>query len=258
MGAALPAVDVGRRLLAAYRDLVSAETRVADALARASLPPLASTLMDAWPVLHDFLDLYVRGMAPCGALVLAGGPDEGSRSTGIPFTGPRRARESLALDAPGDAESPAGKAFWNAVTLARERLDDAPLESLFAAAHVAHARPLDGSPDARPVIEASVRHVTRLLSEARPQLVVTVGTEPLRLLARATGDATAREVGLLGEDAWLTRWPPGAKLRDLPWLDVPLARPMRARLAPLPALYGRHSGPASEALAALLRLAWTG
>ena len=248
--------SVGEVLLAAYRDLVPAESRLGEALSQRGLR-LGATVADQWPVLHDHLQLFGRGLSPAGMLVLAGAPDAGSRATGIPFTGPVEARRALGLDAAGAAASPSGAAFWRAVDAARgPRAADAPIESFFGTVHLAHALPFD-APPCPEATEAGLAHVRRLLGALRPQAVVTVGADPLRVLGRAIGDGNAQDLAATGEDAWQARWPPGSPLRAYPWAQPQGGPPFRFRLVPLPGLDGPRAAQAYAALVPVLAHAWT-
>lgn len=243
-------------LLSAYRDLIPAEAKLADAIARRGIH-MRSAVAEQWATLTEYVNLYGSSLSPAGVLVLGAGPDEGSRHTGIPFTGPRFARETLGLSARGDSTSPSEKAFWEAVQRASQMNRDAPLESFFGTVHLAQARPFDVEAT-HEVKDASARHILRVLAQTRPQLIVPVGTEPLHLLARATGDTRLLDVASLGEANWPARWGAGMRLLDYPYLDVPLrGRPFRARLAPVPALDGERAGDAIEALTSLFARVWS-
>lgn len=102
----------------AYRDLIGEEARLGETLSRRGLR-IGATLADQWTTLHDYLSLYARGLSPAGMVVFGGRPDDGSRVTGIPFTGAVEAREALGLPALGPATSPGGAVFWRAVERAR-------------------------------------------------------------------------------------------------------------------------------------------
>lgn len=241
---------VGAGLLAAYRGLVPAEARLADRGAT-----LGTSIVDQWPTLQEYLQLYARHLSPAGVLLFGGAPDAGSRHTGIPFTGPAAARERLGLPARGDARSPAERAFWDAVALASPAAPPAPLESLFSTVHLAHARPFDAAPT-RDVLDASARHALRLLQEARPQAAVAVGADALRVLADALGDPRVRDVAAIPEDGWCGHWPAGTSLLRYPFVEVPGERPFRVRLVPVPALDGPHADLAVSALGGVLAYAW--
>lgn len=252
----LPVVaSVGEELLLAYRDLVGSEARLGEALGRRGLR-LGASLADQWPVLHDHLHLYGRGLSPAGMLVLGGAPDEGSRHTGIPFTGPSEARRALGLDARGAASSPAGAAFWRAVEVARgASAVTAPLESFFATVHLAHATPFD-APACPERSEASAQHVLRLLARLRPQAVVTVGAHALATLGDALGDQAVRDLARADEGAWSARWPPGSPLRAYPWAQPATSPAFRFRLVPVPDLAGPRASQAYACLSSVLALAW--
>lgn len=246
--------EVGSTLSAAYQDLLASESRLSETLAPRGIR-FASSVVDQWPTLHDYLSLYGRSLSAAGVLVLAGGPDEGSRLTGVPFTGPAAARERLGLEARGEARSPSEDAFWDAVAIASPVADAVPLESLFSLVHLTHARPFDveATPEVK---DASARHVLRLLKETRPQAIVAVGHEALHVLARALGDARVLDVAAIPEGAWCEHWPPQTPLLRYPYVEVPVERPFRARLVPLPALDGPHRVEATESLAGVLAYAW--
>jgi len=236
--------DVVEDLLLAYRALFPAEARLAESLAREG-KRLRTSVADQWPALHDHLQLYARGLTRAGVLVLAGAPDEGSRLTGIPFTGPREARERLGLDVvAGDAASPAGAAFWRAA-------GDAPLPALFGVAHLGHAIPFDAEP-APAVREEAAKHVLGLLALLRPQAVIAVGPDALATLGQAIGQRDLLDLARSPEAAWLERWPPGTPLLRQPRAEAPTRPPFRFRLAPIPSLAGPHSASASDALRSLL------
>jgi hypothetical protein len=243
MGLVVEEVRVVDDLLHAYRDLVGHEARLAEALAPEGLR-LRASVAEQWPVVHDHLQLYARGLGRGGVLVLAGAPDAGSRLTGIPFTGPREARERLGLDAPGDAASPAGAAFWAA-------LGEAPPSAVFNVAHLAHAVPFDVPPHAA-LRDAARRHVLGLLAILRPQAVVPVGALALRTLGHALGQRDLADLAQAPEAAWLARWPPGTPPLRAPGADVPLRPPFRVRLLPVPDLAGGHAAAAGYAVQRLL------
>ena len=241
---------VGTGLIAAYRGLVAAEARLAEAGHR----PGAS-VADQWPTLHHYLRTYARLLSPAGVVVFGGAPDAGSRATGLPFTGPQAARERLGLDAAGEGESPQARAFWDAVALAAPVSDAAPLHALFSTVHLALARPFDVAP-ARAVMDASARHVLRVLEAARPQAAVAVGGHALEVLARALGDARVRDLAASPEEGWCRHWPAGTRLLAYPYVEVPAKRPFRVRLVPVPALDGPHADLAVSALGGVLAYAW--
>lgn len=248
-------VSVGEDVLLAYRELVGSEARLGEALARRGLR-LGATLADQWPVLHDHLHLYGRGLSPAGMLVLGGAPDEGSRRTGIPFTGPSEARRALGLHAPGSASSPSGAAFWRAVEAARTASSaSAPLESFFATVHLAHATPFD-APACPELAEASAAHVLRLLARLRPQAVVAVGPPALATLGHALRDQAVSDLARADESSWAARWPPGSPLRAYPWTQAASPPAFRFRLVPVPALDGPCAGQAYAGLVAVLSHAW--
>lgn len=246
--------EVGTGILAAYRDLIASETRLSEELAPQGIR-FASSIVDAWPTLHDYLQHYARHLAPAGVVVFGGAPDAGSRMTGIPFTGPRAARDRLGISASGDATSPSEGAFWDAVAVASPVADRAPLESLFSTVHLAHARPFDVQAT-REVRDASARHALRILAETRPQAAVAVGADSLHVLARALGDARVLDVAAIPEDAWCRHWPAGTRLLQYPYVEVPVERPFRMRLVPMPALDGPHADLAVGSLASVLAYAW--
>lgn len=245
---------VGSGLLLSYRDLLPAEARIAEALAPRGLR-IRSSVADAWSTLDEYVSQYGRHLAPAGVLVLGGGPDAGSRATGIPFVGPTAARERLGLRAEGEGRSPSETAFFDAVDIASPVAETVPLASLFASVHLAHARPFDveATPEVR---DASARHVLRLLKATRPQAIVAVGHEALHVVARALGDARVLDVAAIPEEAWTRHWPPGTPLLRYPYVEVPVERPFRARLVPVPALDGPLAADATEALAGVLAHAW--
>lgn len=247
--------EVGSGLLAAYADLVTAEGRLSEELAPRGIR-FRSSVVDAWPSLQDYLNLYARHLAPAGVVVFGGGPDEGTRRTGIPFTGPLTARDRLGLSATGEAASPSEAAFWEAVDVASPISGGAPIESLFATVHLAHARPFDVEAT-REVRDASAKHALRILVETRPQAAVAVGTEALHVLARALGDTRVLDVAAIPEDIWCRHWPAGTGLLRYPYVEVPAARPFRMRLVPVPALDGPHAAEAVGALASVLAYAWS-
>lgn len=233
-------------MLQAYRDLVGDEARLADAL-RADGLRIGASVVAQWPVVHDHLQLFARGFGRAGLLVLAGAPDDASRHTGLPFLGPRDARERLGLDVEGDASSPGASAFWDVV-------GEAPLEALYGAVHVAHACPFD-APDHVATRRAAAKHVLTLLDVARPQAVVALGARALGTLADALGDRDLAGLARAPEASWLARWPAGTRPLRLPSAEVPARPPFRVRVAPLPDLAGPAAGQAKEALGALLRFA---
>ena len=238
---------VGDALALAYRDLIGAEARLGEALAKRGIR-IGATLADQWPTLHEYLNLYARGLSPAGMLVLGGRPDDGSRATGIPFTGAAEARAHLHLATPGAATSPSGRAFWRAVEAAREGAQGAPVESLFGTVHLAHAQPFDFVPEPE-VREASAAHVLRMLDVARPQAVVCVGAEPLATLGRALRNQDLVDLAAAKETAWMERWPPGTRLFQYPYAEVAAKQPFRTRVVPVPSLAGQHAGLAEKALA---------
>lgn len=246
--------EVGDGLHLAYRELVGAEAKLGEALAPRGLR-VGVPLVDQWSTLQEYLDLYGRGHSPAGVLVLAGGPDEGSRRTGIPFTGAPEARDVLGLQAGEGPRSPSGAAFWAAVEKARAHVQDAPLESFFGTFHLAHARPFD-FPAAPQVRDASARHVARLLTETRPQMVLAVGAEALATFAQAVGSSDLRTLAAAPERAWGARWPVESRPLAYPYVDVPARRPFRTRIVPVPALDGPLAPVAAERLASLFAHAW--
>jgi len=257
MGMVANPSSVAGGLLAAYRDLVPAEATLGELLARDGAR-VGVSVVDRWPTLREYVQLYATGLAPAGALVLAGAPDAGSRATGVPFTGARFARETLGLAAAGDAASPLEGAFWGAVRDASAANSDAPVESLFGTAHLAHAVPFDVPQLTRPVLDASAAHVLRLLRETRPQIVLALGADALGVLARATGDARVRDVAELPERAWSARWSASVRLHECPFVDVPATLPFRARLLPVASLDGEDARTARGVLAGALARVWAG
>lgn len=243
----MDAPQVGERLALAYRDLIGAEARLGEALAPRGIR-IGATLADQWPVLHDYLHLYARGLSPAGMVVFGGRPDDGSRATGIPFTGANDARELLGLPVRGSSRSPSGSAFWRAVDAARHAAQDAPVESLFGTVHLAHAVPFDLTPEPE-VREASAQHVLRVLDATRPQAAVCVGTEALATLGRALGNQDIVDLAAARESAWIERWPAGSRLSAYPFAEVPTARPFRMRVVPVPALTGSLARAGERALA---------
>lgn len=241
---------VGGGLVAAYRELVAAEARLAEAGAR-----VGASIVDQWPTLHAYLERYAQALSPAGVLVFAGAPDAGSSATGIPFTGPTAARERMGLAATGLGRSPSEAAFWDAVALAAPLANDAPLATLFRTVHLAHARPFAAEPT-RAVLDASAQHVRRILEEARPQAAVAVGAHALDVLSRALSDPRVRDLAATPEDAWCRHWPAGTRLLQYPYVEVPAARPFRVRLVPVPALDGPHAEAAVSALGGVLAYAW--
>lgn len=249
---AVASVSVGEALLHAYRQLVPAEARLAEALAPRGAR-LGASVVDQWPVLHDHLHLYGRSLSPAGMLVLGGRPDAGSRATGIPFTGAPEARRVLGLETPGASSSPSGAAFWRAVEQGRE--PHLPLETFFANVHLAHAVPFDAP--ACPELDAvSSEHVRGLLATLRPQVVVAVGTDALATLGRALPDAEVLALAEAGEEAWARAWPAGTPLARHPALAVQGPRPFRARLVAVPALDGPLAAEGYATLSRTLALAW--
>lgn len=244
-----------QRLLLAYRALITDESKIAERLAPRGLR-IGASIVDQWPTLSDYVSMYAGALAPGGVLVLGGGPDEATRATGVPFTGPARARDVLGLSAPhvGQASHAEG-AFWRAVETASRANGDAPLDSLFSTVHLAHARPFDAEPD-HDVRDASARHVMRLLDDVRPQVTVAVGSEALFVLARALADNRLLDAAAIDEAQWPTLWPAGTRLSQYPYIDVPVARPYRTRLVPVPSLAGPHATPASDALASVFSYVW--
>jgi len=249
-------VSMEQRLLQAYRALITDESRIAERLAPRGLR-IGASIVEQWPTLSDYLSLYAGSLAPGGVLVLAGGPDDATRATGVPFTGAARARDVLGLSAPAKAgpASAAEAAFWSAVERASRRNGDAPLDSLFSTVHLAHARPFD-VPDDPGVCDASARHVMRLLSDVRPQVTVAVGAEALFVLARALGDNRLLDAASIDESQWARHWPATTRLVEYPFVDVPLAMPYRMRLVPVASLSGPQAEAASAALASVFSYVW--
>lgn len=247
-------LGIGEALAVAYRDLLGAEARLGEMLSPRGIH-VGVSVADQWPTLQDYLAIYARGLSPAGVLVLGGAPDEGSRRTGIPFTGPRMARAHLGLPASGAGESAAGAAFWRAVADAQATTMDAPLEALFGTLHLAHAQPFDmrATPEVR---DASARHVLRLLCDTRPQVVAAIGSEAVATLARAVEDPRLADLAAAPEASWTSRHPPGTRLLRYPFVDVPCARPFRARVVPVPSLAGAHADVGAAALSSVLTCAW--
>lgn len=239
---------VGDALSLAYRDLIGAEARLGETLSRRGVR-IGATLADQWPTLQEYLNLYARGLSPAGIVVFAGRPDDGSRATGIPFTGAIEAREQLGLATKGAARSPSGDAFWRAVGIARAKAQDAPLESLLGSVHLAHAVPFDFTPGPE-VAEASARHVLRVLECARPQAAIAVGADALATLGRALAQPDLVDLAAAPEARWGERWPAGTRLSAYPYAEVPLARPFRVRVVPVPSLTGAQAKAGERALAA--------
>lgn len=240
MGVVAAELSVTEEVLEAYRRLVPAEARLAEGLPRGVR--IGATVAAQWPVIHDYLHLYGRGLARAGLLVLAGAPDTGSRHTGIPFTGPREARELLDLDVPGYATSPAAARFWTAI-------DGLPLEALFGVVHLAHANPFDAPGAASR--EAARDHIAALLSILRPQGVVALGPDALCLLGETLGNRDLVALSESSERAWAERWPPGTPLLRHPVAEVISHPPFRVRVAPMPALEGPDGAATAEGLARL-------
>lgn len=240
------AKPLSEQLLLAYRELIGAEAQVGEALSRRGMR-IGATVADQWPVLHEYLHLYARGLSPAGVVVFGGRPDEGSRATGIPFTGSREARERMGLAVKGDSRSPSAAAFWGAVEKARVAAGDAPLESLFGTLHLTHAVPFD-SPMTPEVADLSRRHVLRVLAEARPQAAVAVGPEALAALGRAVGNLDLVELAAARESTWVERWPPGTRLSGYPYTEVDVGRPFRMRVVPVPSLSGADAERGGRAL----------
>lgn len=238
---------VGEQLVLAYRELIGAEARVGEALSRKGMR-IGATVADQWSTLHEYLHLYARGLSPAGIVVFGGRPDEGSRATGIPFTGAQDARVHLGLAARGDSASPSARAFWGAVETARIAAQGAPMESLFGTVHLTHAVPFDAALTPE-VSDLAKRHVLRILAEARPQAAVAVGAEALAALGRAVGNANIVELASARESTWIERWPPGTRLSQYPYTEVAGPRPFRMRVVPVPSLTGAHSERGSLALA---------
>jgi len=238
---------VGERLSLAYRDLIPEEARLGEALARRGIR-IGAPLADQWTTLDEYLGLYGRGLSPAGMVVFAGRPDEGSRATGIPFTGAPEARDVLGLDARGDARSPAGAPFWRAVDAARAQAQGAPVEAFFGSVHLAHAQPFDFPPEPE-VREAASRHVLRVLEATRPQAIACVGAAAVLVVGRALANSALVDLASAREGTWTERWPPGTRLSAFPYAEVPAARPYRARLVPVPSLVGATAALGERALA---------
>jgi uracil-DNA glycosylase len=240
---------VGEPLLLAYRDLVGAEARLGESLARRGVR-VGTSVTTQWSTLHEYLHIYGRGLSPAGLLVLGGRPDGGSRLTGIPFTGAVEARERMGLQVEGDERSPSGDAFWRAVDETLASSGDAPLESLLGSVHLAHALPFD-YPPLPEVRDAGGAHVLRLLVETRPQAVVAVGADALSTLARALRHEDLDELSRADEATWLARWPAGSRLGAYPYAEVSAKRPFRVRIVPVPSLAGSSSRETRVALRSL-------
>ena len=244
---------VGERLMLAYRDLLAAEARLGEALSRRGIQ-VGATLADQWPTLDEYLAIYARGLSPAGMVVFGGRPDEGSRATGIPFTGAPEARDLLGLEAQGAQRSPGGRAFWRAVDAARSQAQDAPIEALFGTVHLAHAQPFDFSPEPE-VREASAQHVLRILAAARPQAAVCIGADALATLGRAIRNTDVASLANAPEATWVERWPPGTRLYAYPYAEVAADRPFRVRIVPVPSLTGADAAHGERALATTLTYA---
>lgn len=246
---------LGDALVVAYRELLGAEARLGETLSPRGIQ-VGVSVADQWPTLHEYLHLYARGLSPAGLLVLGGAPDEGSRHTGIPFTSAADARDLLGLaTGTAAARSPSAAAFWRAVERAREARDKAPLESLFGTMHMAHAQPFDLEPTPE-VRQAAAAHVRRLLAEARPQVVVTVGRDALAALGDAVADPRLIDLSRAAEETWSAHYAPGTPLLRYPAVDVPGPRPFRARVVPLPSLSGDAAERATASLQHVLSAAW--
>lgn len=245
---------MGERLALAYRDLIGAEAQLGEQLSRRGIR-IGATLADQWPTLHDYLSIYARGLSPAGVVVFGGRPDEGSRETGIPFTGAREAHDLLGIEARGSANSPDAAAFWSAVAQARASLEDAPIESLFGSVHLAHAMPFDFSPE-NEVREASAQHVLRILAATRPQAAVCVGADALATLGRALAVPELVELAAAKESTWAERWPPGSRFSSYPYAEVRVDAPFRVRIVPVPSLSGTHAALAERTLASAFEYVW--
>lgn len=239
---------VGERLALAYRELIRSEAQLGETLARRGMR-VGATLADQWTTLDEYLGLYARGLSPAGMVVFGGRPDDGSRATGIPFTGGPEARDILGLEAPGQARSPSGEAFWRAVNAARAKAQDAPVESLFGSVHLTHAQPFDFAPEPE-VREASAQHVLRILGAARPQAAVCIGADALATVGRALRNSDLVSLASSGrERAWTERWPAGTRLSAYPYAEVPIDQPFRLRVVPVPSLVGTSAASGEQALA---------
>ena len=254
MWESMGAIAIGDALTVAYRELLVAESRLGEALSPRGIR-LGVSLADQWPTLRDYLSLYASGLSPAGVLVLGGAPDDGSRFTGIPFTGAADARATLGLDAPGEARSPSATAFWRAVARAQEGAENAPLESLFGSVHLAHAQPFDVSPTPE-VRTASRAHIRRLLTEARPQVVVTVGSDALGALGETLDDPCLSDFSRVPESQWTARYPAGTRMYAYPTADVTGARPFRVRVVPVPSLAGATADAGAATIERVLAYAW--
>lgn len=237
---------------AAFRELFNMEARLAEVLARRG-GRIRHSLMEQWPVLEEFLHLYARNLSPAGCLVLGGRPDEGSRHTGIPFTGPVQARERLGLSVKGDERSRAGDAFWMSVEEAQALSSDAPLESLFGTVLPAHAIPFSSDVHAPETLELSMQHVERLLRETRPQIVVAIGSDALTILGHTTGNEGIEDLARLDEAAWASHWPPGTRMLSYPRAE---SAGCRFRVVPIPSLDGSARDVAAASLAHVLHYVW--
>lgn len=249
-GLTSPGKGLASGLDAMYRNLFDAEARLAEVLAQRR-GRIERSLIEQWPVLEEFLHLYARDLSPAGCLVLAGRPDEGSRLTGLPFTGPAQARERLELSVTGDQRSRAGDAFWMAVDDARR--DEAPLETLFATLHLAHAIPFSATIHAPEIVEASIAHVTDLLSLLRPQVVVAVGADALTVLGHAARSEALEDFARTPESAWAGHWPPGTRMLAYPRAEAGGAS---FRVVPLPSLEGAEREWAVASLAHVIDYVW--
>lgn len=253
VGGLTPArAGLASELDALHRSLFDAEARLAEALAQRR-GRIQRSLVDQWPVLQEFLHLYARDLSPAGCLVLAGRPDEGSALTGLPFTGPAQARERLELSVDGGARSRAGDAFWMAVDEAQALHDDAPLASLFATVHLAHAIPFCPTVHTPETVELSIGYVNRLLGVARPQVVVAVGSDALGVLGHATANEALEDLARTPESSWATHWSSQTRMLAYPRAE---AGGSRFRVVPVPALDGPHRELAIATLTHVLDYVW--
>lgn len=246
---------MGEDLLLAYRELIRDEARLGEKLAKRGLR-VGVPIADQWSVLHDYLHLYAEGTSPAGMVVFGGAPDEGSRHTGIPFTGAPEA-SAMGLGARGQDASPAGAPFWGAVDRARRSAGEAPLESFFGTVHLTHAVPFDvhGGVLTPEALDVSASHVLRILGALRPQAAVAVGADALAALARALRHHDLAQLAEAPETSWATRWPPTTPLRAYPYVEVPIPRPFRMRIVPVPSLVGPHFGWAEQTLGSVFAYA---
>ncbi len=251
-GGVMVGMELAERLVRAHRDLFTAEARIAEVLG-GSGQRIAHSLIDQWPTLEEYLHLYGGALTPAGVLVLGGRPDVGSAQTGIPFTGPWEARRTLGLRANGNDRSPAGPAFWGAVSRVQEHMQGAPLEGLFSTVLLSHAIPfsIQGHPPA--LFEAAAQHLRSLLAIARPQIVVAAGSDALAMLGHAISDDAVEDLARVDESTWLDHWKPGSRVSKYPTADYKGAR---LSVVPVPSLAGEHAERSAASIEAILAYAW--